>query len=604
MATRSRHRPSERRAGARRASPSPSSSACSDRAGVDARQLLGGARPRRSRARSRRASCSGDVVTVSGELGSGKTTFVRGACRALGVTAPVTSPTFTIGHRYEGAVDVSHLDLYRFNDVSAAEWGDLEPYFEDAVVFVEWPEAGVGALPAPCVAVVLEHADGDRRRSARGRRDGAARRHRVVLILAFDTATDVATSALVDDGEVLGERVSVPRRCSRTSTRCSRSGSGAPADLDALAVGTGPGSFTSTRIGLAVARGLALALDVPAAGVSTLDALARRSRRRYPVIDARRREVFVPGPRAVAPEDLELEPGTLCVGTAPSLPRDPRGARAPSSAGRRPAPSPARTPPRCSRRATSGPPSASSRSTCACPTRRRRRVNVDLRRLEPRDLDAVDDDRARVVSDAVVALDVRRGAAPSRARSRSARSTASGELVGYAFVSRYVDAWHVMNVAVAPPSGAAGSLGAARAPVRRDRARSPRAATRSRCACRTRARSGCTSARLRARGVRRGYYTDNREDALIMWREPAARPSRRRDPRHRDLVRRDRRGARRRRRRRAVARSSRRRPSCTRATAASCPRSRRGGISSSSRRSCARRSPRADATLDDVDESP
>src|SRR5262245_37601153 len=105
----------------------------------------------------------GDVVTVSGELGTGKTTFVRGACRALGVTAPVTSPTFTIGHRYEGRVDVSHLDLYRFSGFSPAEWGDLEPYFEDAVVFVEWPEAGAGALPEPRIAVRLEHAGGDRR---------------------------------------------------------------------------------------------------------------------------------------------------------------------------------------------------------------------------------------------------------------------------------------------------------------------------------------------------------------------------------------------------------------------------------------------------------
>jgi tRNA threonylcarbamoyladenosine biosynthesis protein TsaE len=107
---------------------------------------------------------SGDVVTVSGELGSGKTTFVRGACRELGVTAPVTSPTFTIGHRYAAAVDVTHLDLYRFTDVSAAEWGDLEPYFDDAIAFVEWPEAGVAALPSARVAVTLEHAGGDRRR--------------------------------------------------------------------------------------------------------------------------------------------------------------------------------------------------------------------------------------------------------------------------------------------------------------------------------------------------------------------------------------------------------------------------------------------------------
>ena len=115
----------------------------------------------------------GDVVTVSGELGSGKTTFVRGACRALGVTAPVTSPTFTIGHRYTGERDVSHLDLFRFTGLSAAEWGDLEPYFEDAIVFVEWPEAGRDALPEPRAEVRLEHAGGDRRRIALAAQDAA-----------------------------------------------------------------------------------------------------------------------------------------------------------------------------------------------------------------------------------------------------------------------------------------------------------------------------------------------------------------------------------------------------------------------------------------------
>ncbi|MEO5575897.1 MAG: tRNA (adenosine(37)-N6)-threonylcarbamoyltransferase complex ATPase subunit type 1 TsaE [Gaiellaceae bacterium] len=106
----------------------------------------------------------GDVVTVSGELGAGKTTFVRGACRALGVTAPVTSPTYTIGHRYEGDPDVSHLDLYRFTAVSPAEWGDLEPYFEHAIVFVEWPEAAGAGLPPVRAAVRLEHVDERTRR--------------------------------------------------------------------------------------------------------------------------------------------------------------------------------------------------------------------------------------------------------------------------------------------------------------------------------------------------------------------------------------------------------------------------------------------------------
>jgi tRNA threonylcarbamoyladenosine biosynthesis protein TsaE len=99
----------------------------------------------------------GDVVTVSGELGSGKTTFVRGACRAFGVEGTVTSPTYTIGHIYRGRVPVAHLDLYRFEDMSDAEWGDLESYFEGTVAFVEWPEAGTGFLPAPRAAVRLRH---------------------------------------------------------------------------------------------------------------------------------------------------------------------------------------------------------------------------------------------------------------------------------------------------------------------------------------------------------------------------------------------------------------------------------------------------------------
>jgi tRNA threonylcarbamoyladenosine biosynthesis protein TsaE len=114
----------------------------------------------------------GDVVTVSGELGAGKTTFVRGACRALGVTQKVTSPTFTIGHRYQGRVPVSHLDLYRFASVSPAEWGDLEPYFDDTIAFVEWPEAGVDALPPARLTLELEHLAPDERRISADGADG------------------------------------------------------------------------------------------------------------------------------------------------------------------------------------------------------------------------------------------------------------------------------------------------------------------------------------------------------------------------------------------------------------------------------------------------
>lgn len=105
----------------------------------------------------------GDVVAVSGELGAGKTTLVRGACRALGVDAPVTSPTFAIGNRYRGRVEVSHLDLYRFERFGSNEWADLERYFDDAVVFVEWPENAAGELPVSQLEVRLRHLGGDRR---------------------------------------------------------------------------------------------------------------------------------------------------------------------------------------------------------------------------------------------------------------------------------------------------------------------------------------------------------------------------------------------------------------------------------------------------------
>jgi tRNA threonylcarbamoyladenosine biosynthesis protein TsaE len=101
----------------------------------------------------------GDVVGVAGDLGAGKTTFVRGACRALGVEAPVTSPTFTIGHRYSGRVPVAHLDLYRLDGIGAEGWGDLEPYFDGTICFVEWPERGGRWLPPLRASVSLAHVD-------------------------------------------------------------------------------------------------------------------------------------------------------------------------------------------------------------------------------------------------------------------------------------------------------------------------------------------------------------------------------------------------------------------------------------------------------------
>ncbi len=138
-----------------------------------------------------------------------------------------------------------------------------------------------------------------------------------MLTLAFDTATDVATSALVSDGEVLGERVSRAVTLLEDVDALLRQAGARPEQIDRLAVGVGPGSFTGVRIGLATARGLALALDLPVAGVSTLEALAAGAPGATAVVDARRREVFVRQgePRALAPADLRIAPGTLCVGS-------------------------------------------------------------------------------------------------------------------------------------------------------------------------------------------------------------------------------------------------------------------------------------------------
>ena len=138
-----------------------------------------------------------------------------------------------------------------------------------------------------------------------------------MLTLAFDTATGVATSALVDDGEILGERSSRAQTLLEDVDALLRQGGAHPRDIDALAIGIGPGSFTGVRIGLAVARGLALSLDVRGAGVSTLDALAAGASGAVPVIDARRREVFalVGGVATVlVPADLSVEEGATYVG--------------------------------------------------------------------------------------------------------------------------------------------------------------------------------------------------------------------------------------------------------------------------------------------------
>lgn len=112
----------------------------------------------------------GDVALIAGELGSGKTTFVRGACRALGVREPVTSPTFTVGQVYAGerageALEIAHLDLYRLATLADEEPGVLDDYLTaERIAFVEWPAVGEPAIERVAARVEIAHAGGDLRR--------------------------------------------------------------------------------------------------------------------------------------------------------------------------------------------------------------------------------------------------------------------------------------------------------------------------------------------------------------------------------------------------------------------------------------------------------
>ena len=347
-----------------------------------------------------------------------------------------------------------------------------------------------------------------------------------MLILAFDTATDLATSALVADGVTLGERTTRPQSLLADVDALLAAAGVVPADLTGIVVGTGPGSFTGTRIGLAVARGLALSLDLPVAGVSTLAALAAGAEGAFPVVDARRGEVFVPGPLAVRPDEL-VDPA----GQRPRrrrrlpLPRSARRARGGGASGGLRAARASRCPPRLARNRVRAGRGGRARLR---PRARRDEVGrvtaFSLRRLELGDLDAIE----RIERASYPTPWSRSMFAGELAKQSSlsiAAVTPDEQLVGYLVLSRYVDAWHVMNVAVDPEHrrlGIATAMLARLFEVTRDDAE--RGYTLEVRVSNLAAIALYESFGFVSRGVRRGYYTDNREDAVIMWRDPDPTP--------------------------------------------------------------------------------
>jgi tRNA threonylcarbamoyladenosine biosynthesis protein TsaB len=158
-----------------------------------------------------------------------------------------------------------------------------------------------------------------------------------MLVLAFDTATNTATAAVIRDGDVVGERLTTAGKLLAALDELLGDTGAVPADAGAIVVGTGPGRYTSLRMGIVIARSLALSLDVPIAGVSTLDALAAGAEGALPVLDARRREIFTLAggrPAVLRPEELEPAPKQICVGDGALRYRDvleARGAIVPSA---------------------------------------------------------------------------------------------------------------------------------------------------------------------------------------------------------------------------------------------------------------------------------